>query len=220
MSKNALDKLDRSTTHRRRLPSQARAKNTIDVLLEATTQILESEGEDSLTTNKVASISGFSIGTIYQYFPGKEALIQAIGWRLQNQVLGQMERHFNGLKLQIDIDKRNPYALVEEAIGLVLESMTLGGSNKSLLRLLWTLEPEGQTTIAAKRMAEILSSLFEQAQHPQIKTPTMTELYVVTRAVLGVVRYASLDESPLLGSNSLKQALARMTFGLLQHKIN
>lgn len=220
MSKNALDKLDRSTTHRRRLPSQARAKNTIDVLLEATTQILESEGEDSLTTNKVASISGFSIGTIYQYFPGKEALIQAIGWRLQNQVLGQMERHFNELKLQIDIDKRNPYALVEEAIGLVLESMTLGGSNKSLLRLLWTLEPEGQTTIAAKRMAEILSSLFEQAQHPQIKTPTMTELYVVTRAVLGVVRYASLDESPLLGSNSLKQALARMTFGLLQHKIN
>lgn len=47
-------------------------------ILEATTQLLEENGVQSLTTNHVAKRAGVSIGTLYQYFPDKQALLDAI----------------------------------------------------------------------------------------------------------------------------------------------
>ena len=58
----------------RRQPSQARAQQTMQTLFKAAAQILDKEGEGGLTTNKVAAAAGFSIGTLYQYFPSKEVL--------------------------------------------------------------------------------------------------------------------------------------------------
>ena len=61
----------------RRQPTQARAQQTIQTLFKAAAQILDKEGEGGLSTNKVAAAAGFSIGTLYQYFPSKEVLVQA-----------------------------------------------------------------------------------------------------------------------------------------------
>jgi AcrR family transcriptional regulator len=61
-----------------REPKQARAKATIDIILEATAQILIDGGYERLTTNHVAKRAGVSVGTIYQYFDSKEALVAAI----------------------------------------------------------------------------------------------------------------------------------------------
>lgn len=62
-----------SSASMRKLPTQDRAHATIEAIFQATAQIVETEGEARLTTNKVAQKAGFSIGTLYQYFPGKEA---------------------------------------------------------------------------------------------------------------------------------------------------
>lgn len=207
---------DAPVENKRRAPSQERAVQTIDTLFQATAQILEREGEAGLTTNKVASVAGFSIGTLYQYFPSKDALIQAMGLRVQNQVLDQMEKYLNDLQMRDDLAQLEPYSLVRQALGLVMQSMTLKGKNKSLLRLFWMLEQPDQTTMASQRMAEKLSIFFEQVKHPQIKAPTVTEVFVITRAVLGLVRYASLEKSPLLGSDALDEVLAKMVFSVLQ----
>ena len=144
----------------RRTPSQGRAVQTIDTLFQATAHILEREGEAALTTNKVASVAGFSIGTFYQYFPSKDALILAMGLRVQNQVLEQMEKYLNDLQVREDLSKLDPYELVRQALSLVLQSMTLEGKNKNLLRLFWMLEQPDQTTMASQRMAETISIFF------------------------------------------------------------
>ncbi|MEI9886762.1 MAG: helix-turn-helix domain-containing protein [Rhizomicrobium sp.] len=65
----------------RRRPRQARARITYDSILEAAVQVLERSGPDGLNTNAVAERAGVSIGTLYQYFPGKEAILLAVARR-------------------------------------------------------------------------------------------------------------------------------------------
>jgi len=61
----------------RKSPVQARSTASVDAILEATIQVLLSEGKERLTTTKVALRAGVSIGTLYQYFPNKSSLLQA-----------------------------------------------------------------------------------------------------------------------------------------------
>jgi len=63
---------------KRKLPMQARAKQTVEVILETATQILSRCGGDRLTTNRIAERAGVSIGTLYQYFPNKDAILFAL----------------------------------------------------------------------------------------------------------------------------------------------
>jgi AcrR family transcriptional regulator len=65
------------TTPRKR-PRQARSRATVDSVLEATARVLVKHGFDGLTTNLVAQTAGVSIGSLYQYFPNKAALVGAL----------------------------------------------------------------------------------------------------------------------------------------------
>lgn len=65
------------TTPRKR-PRQERSKATVDSILAATARVLVRQGFDGLTTNAVATTAGVSIGSLYQYFPNKEALVGAL----------------------------------------------------------------------------------------------------------------------------------------------
>lgn len=62
----------------RKEPTQARARETVAVMLEAAAQVLEAEGRAAFNTNAVAERAGVSIGSLYQYFPGKDALLIAL----------------------------------------------------------------------------------------------------------------------------------------------
>jgi len=50
----------------------------VDALLEATARVLVKEGYDRASTNRIADVAGVSIGSLYQYVPGKEALVAAV----------------------------------------------------------------------------------------------------------------------------------------------
>jgi AcrR family transcriptional regulator len=76
----------------RKRPVQARSAASVDAILEATTQVLLSVGKERLTTTKVASRAGVSVGTLYQYFPNKSALLQGALIRHLDEVTAAMER--------------------------------------------------------------------------------------------------------------------------------
>jgi len=67
----------RARKHERQ-PRQRRAHDTVEALLRATAHILSREGPARLTTNRVAEKAGVSIGSLYQYFPNKEALVAKV----------------------------------------------------------------------------------------------------------------------------------------------
>lgn len=73
----------------RRNPQQNRAKQTVKRILDATAGLLEEEGAEGLTTDRVAERCGINIATLYHYFPNKEALLHALALRFAEQ---QQER--------------------------------------------------------------------------------------------------------------------------------
>jgi AcrR family transcriptional regulator len=73
------------------LARQERGRQTVDALVRATAHILEREGYEQTSTNKIAQAAGVSIGSLYQYFPNKEALVAAVIDRHQ-EAMSQMFR--------------------------------------------------------------------------------------------------------------------------------
>jgi len=62
----------------RKQPTQARARATVDVILQAARRVLVRTGYAKFTTNAVARTAGVSVGSLYQYFPDKRALVGAV----------------------------------------------------------------------------------------------------------------------------------------------
>lgn len=76
----------------RKSPVQARSAASVEAILEATIQVLLQVGKERLTTTRVAARAGVSVGTLYQYFPNKSALLQAALKRHLDEVAGVVER--------------------------------------------------------------------------------------------------------------------------------
>jgi AcrR family transcriptional regulator len=76
----------------RKSPVQARSTASVDAILDATIQVLLSVGKERLTTTRVALRAGVSVGTLYQYFPNKSALLQAVLRRHLDAVTSIVER--------------------------------------------------------------------------------------------------------------------------------
>jgi AcrR family transcriptional regulator len=75
----------------RKSPVQARSAASVDAILEATIQVLVGVGKERLTTTKVASRAGVSVGTVYQYFPNKSSLLQGALKRHMDEVTDSIE---------------------------------------------------------------------------------------------------------------------------------
>lgn len=71
----------RPRTAPRKKPRQERSAATVDAILDATARVLCRTGYDRASTNRIAIAAGVSIGSLYQYFPSKEALVAALAER-------------------------------------------------------------------------------------------------------------------------------------------
>jgi AcrR family transcriptional regulator len=86
-----------------RRPVQSRSQDTVEVILRATAHILARQGTQGLTTNRVAAKAGVSIGSLYQYFPDKDALVAEIRRRYEEAFrdrLIALARDLDGLRLR------------------------------------------------------------------------------------------------------------------------
>lgn len=70
---------------------------TYEAILKATAQVLSAEGVDRVNTNRVAEVAGVSIGSLYQYFPNKEAMMQA----LIDSYANRLVKHLSGYLEQL-----------------------------------------------------------------------------------------------------------------------
>jgi AcrR family transcriptional regulator len=90
-------------TNPRKSASQERSRLTVDALLEATARILVREGFDKASTNRIAEVAGVSVGSLYQYFPSKEALVAALIDRHNRQVMQAIQGELaEALKLSME----------------------------------------------------------------------------------------------------------------------
>lgn len=69
----------------RKRPSQSRSRALVDAVEQACLRILDESGEESLTVARIAEISGVAVGSIYQYFPNKDAIVALLYERILDQ---------------------------------------------------------------------------------------------------------------------------------------
>jgi AcrR family transcriptional regulator len=82
----------RVRTFPRKQPKQERARETVEAILTATARILVRDGLERASTNRIADQAGVSIGSLYQYFPNKQALVAALMERHIRDMYGDLER--------------------------------------------------------------------------------------------------------------------------------
>ena len=80
----------------RKAPKQARSTHLVDSIIEATARVLADHGYAGTNTNLIAAQAGVSIGSLYQYFPNKEALIVAVHDRHIHQMAQVMDAILEG----------------------------------------------------------------------------------------------------------------------------
>jgi AcrR family transcriptional regulator len=97
----------------RKMPTQARAQETVDAILAATKKVLVRDGYEAASTNRVAEVAGVSIGSLYQYFPSKASLVSALIER-------HLARMFEVLK---DTAQGGGTSSVEEATRTVIRAV-------------------------------------------------------------------------------------------------
>jgi len=117
----------RVRTTPRKNPKQERSRATVDAILEATARVLVEVGYERASTNRIAHVAGVSIGSLYQYFPGKEALVAALVERHVDRVTTLLDQAFDHIE---ELPPRNaPRALVTA----VLSAQAVDGDLHRLL---------------------------------------------------------------------------------------
>ena len=81
----------------RKTAAQKRSRVTVEALLDATARVLTREGYDRASTNRIAAVAGVSVGSLYQYFPNKEALVAALVARHNRDMLTLLREAMAGV---------------------------------------------------------------------------------------------------------------------------
>lgn len=76
--------------HPKKLPSQKRSRATFEALVEACAWLLTKRGYAGTTTNHIAERAGVNIASLYEYFPGKDAIVAQVAERLVERVLARL----------------------------------------------------------------------------------------------------------------------------------
>lgn len=193
----------------RKSPSQARAKRTIETILEATAQILAEEGSERLTTNYLARKAGFSVGTIYQYFPNREAIVLALIERQR----GEVARRVQAVLAQGE--GQSAEARIRNIIGALHQAFNVHRMpERRLIQALLRLAAAQGLPTPPDTVALAIHAIWTE----EIETapPSQSEVFVLTQAVFETLRQATLQGSPLLGTAAFEEALVRMVFGFLR----
>ena len=201
----------------RRPPSQARARQTLQAIFEATARVLTDEGEAALTTNRIAEVAGVSIGTLYQYFDNKEAIVRTM---LQDE----RQRVMQGLEALLaaadprstDPARADPRRVLRDFIHLYVQAFGTGArGRRELVRLAWLLDRQPEQLEALRDASERIAVHVQRMNHPALRAPTPAMSFVLTRLLAMTVRAAAVERSPLLGTAAFEDELFNACWGVL-----
>lgn len=213
MSKSSKPTASPPSEGMRKWPTQERARRTIAAIFEATAQIVDSDGPEALSTNKVAQRAGVSIGTLYQYFPTKEAIVVAMITQERQRVMTELQGMLISAMQQTSLDVESN---LRDQIRALLAALGTGSHlNRAMVRLAWHMDHHEQVAQAQREGTERLAIALSQLKDPKLRTLSPAMLFVGTRAVIGVIRSASLENSPLLDTQELEDELVRMVWRLV-----
>ena len=195
----------------RKRPRQERSKATVEVILEAAAHVLVSSGYEGTTTKQVAERAGVSIGSLYQYFPSKEALVAMLVERLHQRALAILS------------DKLVPHPITDleqEVRELVRALVDVYAVNPSLQRVLLEQAPRIGRLQVVQEIEARVESLVQGvlSQNLEFERPRNLGLivFVITRALRSAVWAAVVERPELIGTPELVEELSTLILGYLR----
>ncbi|MFO0686262.1 MAG: TetR/AcrR family transcriptional regulator [Sandaracinus sp.] len=139
-------------TSTRRAPKQERSRQTVEAVLDAVQLVVRRHGAGAITTNRVAAAAGVSIGSLYQYFPDKQAIFLALH-----------DRHVDGVRRVIERTMTDcAAASFEELTGQLVEGLAdVHAQEAELHEVLSVAVPQ-----STDGFESALASTFERALSP------------------------------------------------------
>ena len=194
----------------RKTPIQARSNASVDAILQATLQVLTSVGKERLTTTRVAARAGVSVGTLYQYFPNKSALLQAALRRHMDQVRSAIETvcaQHQGESL-LDMGTALIFAYLDAKMQNVKASAALYAVSSDV-------DGAAIAKAAGQRSRRAIVDLFATAKEPLTKDPEVIANAVVS-ALNGFSRSLLESKSPELQLESMRDELIVLVHAYLR----
>jgi AcrR family transcriptional regulator len=193
----------------RKRPSQGRSQNTVDVILEAATRIFDKHGMLA-TTNQIAELAGVSVGSLYQYFPDKFALVTELHERHR--------AHVGKLVLGV-LDNAEGLLLDEVVLRVVAGSLLAHRNHPGLQRVLHAQLPqlsEDDETSPAKQVLGERTRQLLQAHMPAACPETLyLAAQTVTTMCESLVHHAILNPRVDLDDPALAHNISRALGGYL-----
>jgi AcrR family transcriptional regulator len=188
----------------RKTPVQARSTASVNAILEATIQVLLEVGKERLTTTRVAYRAGVSVGTLYQYFPNKGALLQAALKNHLELVADAVER--------VCREERGgpPSQMVTRIVDKFLEAK-MKDIKTSVALYSVSSDVEGSKIVekTAARMNKAITCMLATTREPLQKDPQLVAS-MIQSAMAGVSRKLLESSSPDKQFMPLKQELILM----------
>ncbi len=194
----------------RKSPVQSRSAETVEAIFEGTIQVLLGLGSGRLTTTRVAARAGVSVGTLYQYFPNKQALLYALLDRHLNLVAEAVEQacaREHGCPLRAMME-----ALVNAYVGAKLRRADV---SRALYKIWAELDGSELSLRAAARSRAAVAAMLSTAPDLHLAEPD-TKAGTLVSAMAGAAR-AYLEAGGNLDSGGdLRRELLLLGCGYLQ----
>ncbi|ORM65439.1 TetR family transcriptional regulator [Pantoea rodasii] len=189
----------------RKAPRQRRSQVMVDIILQAAARVLAKSGWAKFNTNEVARIAGVSIGSLYQYFPNKLALAEAIRQKHLAAILQVLaEAATEDVSLVARIDR-----LIE---GIIAAHLIDPNLHRVLLDEVPLSERHAHEDFERQYAAFYLQFVEQTSVSDSARAPVMAK--VLASAVEGVVHDASRRDE--LGAEDIKTELQRLIMAYLQ----
>lgn len=171
----------RPTLTPRKSPRQGRSIATVDAIFEATIQVLLSDGLIRLNTTRVARRAGVSVGTLYQYFPNKQALLFAMLERHLALLSGAIEKACE------EIPNATREIVAETIVRAYLQAkMAQAEISPALYRIAMELGARELTELMARRSARAIEAILSTTENGSFADPSLLA-QTLTAALYGTV---------------------------------
>ena len=194
-------------------PRQARSKASVQAMVQACARILERRGYAGLSTNAIAEVAGVSIGSVYEYFPGKDAIVA----RLVQDMVAEVRAMLEG-RLALTDGRNDLNSAMRYFLGAIYRLMR---KHRELLRGLVFQVPYLHQLPATRQLEielqQVLMAGLDYTREQYSLNAQQHTLYLMTTSVAGTLMHLVLVAPPAMEPEGILDALAeKMTAWLIE----